>query len=97
MESTSEDIQKEIAKCMDMAKDGIHAILLVFSAASRLSCEDANTIESVKLFFGEKILDHAILVFTHGDEVGGMSGWREMLSDSATPYLQVNFTYFHCY
>ncbi|XP_047064269.1 immune-associated nucleotide-binding protein 9-like [Lolium rigidum] len=88
MESTAEDIRKEIAKCMDKAKDGIHAILLVFSAASRLSCEDENTIESIKLFFGDKILDHAILVFTHGDEVGGMIGWKEMLSDSATPYLQ---------
>ncbi|XP_051217476.1 immune-associated nucleotide-binding protein 9-like [Lolium perenne] len=88
MESTTEDVQKEIAKCMDMAKDGIHAVLLVFSAASRFSCEDANTIESIKLFFGDKILDHAILVLTHGDEVGGMIGLKEMLSDSATPFLQ---------
>jgi hypothetical protein len=97
MESTTEDVQKEIAKCMDMAKDGIHAVLLVFSAASRFSCEDANTIESIKLFFGDKILDHAILVLTHGDEVGGMIGLKEMLSDSATPFLQVNFIYFHCF
>ncbi|KAM0916644.1 hypothetical protein ACQ4PT_010007 [Festuca glaucescens] len=88
MESTAEEVQKEIAKCMHMSKDGIHAVLLFFSALSRFSCEDANTIESIKLFFGDKILDHAILVFTHGDEVGGMIGWKEMLSDSATPFLQ---------
>ncbi|KAM0886217.1 hypothetical protein ACQ4PT_029820 [Festuca glaucescens] len=32
MESTAEDVQKEIAKCMDMAKDGIHAINSLFDA-----------------------------------------------------------------
>lgn len=54
MDITAEDVRKEIVKCMDMAKDGIHAILMVFSATSRFSREDENTVENIKLFFGEK-------------------------------------------
>ncbi|XP_006653435.2 immune-associated nucleotide-binding protein 9-like [Oryza brachyantha] len=88
MDITAEDVRKEIVKCMDMAKDGIHAMLLVFSAKSRFSCEDEKTIESIKLFFGDKILDHMVLVFTHGDEVGGETNWKNMLSATAPPYLQ---------
>ncbi|WVZ75036.1 hypothetical protein U9M48_023132 [Paspalum notatum var. saurae] len=67
---TTEDAGKEIVKCMNMAKDGIHAVLMVFSAINRFSHEDASTIETIKGFFGEKIVDHMILVFTYGDMVG---------------------------
>ncbi|KAJ1279527.1 hypothetical protein BS78_04G162800 [Paspalum vaginatum] len=67
---TTEDAGKEIVKCMNMAKDGIHAVLMVFSAINRFSHEDASTIETIKGFFGEKIVDHMILVFTYGDIVG---------------------------
>lgn len=35
MNVTTEDARKEIAKCVDMSRDGIHAMLMVFSAASR--------------------------------------------------------------
>uniref|UniRef100_K3YCX7 AIG1-type G domain-containing protein n=1 Tax=Setaria italica TaxID=4555 RepID=K3YCX7_SETIT len=41
---TTEDARKEIAKCLDMSRDGIHAMLMVFSAASRFTPEDADTI-----------------------------------------------------
>uniref|UniRef100_A0A8R7RBZ5 AIG1-type G domain-containing protein n=2 Tax=Triticum urartu TaxID=4572 RepID=A0A8R7RBZ5_TRIUA len=88
MDSTAEDVQKEIAKCMDMAKDGFDAMLMVFSAQSRFSCEDEKAIESIKLLFGNEVLDHMILVFTHGDVVGGESRWKKKLTDSAPAYLQ---------
>jgi len=71
---------------MNMAKDGIHAVLMVFSATSRFSREDASTVETIKVFFGEKIVDHMILVFTYGDLVGE-SKLRNMLNN-APEYLQ---------
>ncbi|KAL6634562.1 hypothetical protein ACP70R_027233 [Stipagrostis hirtigluma subsp. patula] len=86
MSIASEDAGKEIVKCMNMAKDGIHAVLMVFSATSRFSKEDASTIEAINAFFGEKIVDHMILVFTYGDLVGE-SELKSMLSD-APDYLQ---------
>uniref|UniRef100_A0A0D9W5C1 AIG1-type G domain-containing protein n=1 Tax=Leersia perrieri TaxID=77586 RepID=A0A0D9W5C1_9ORYZ len=88
MDIKNEDVRKVIVRCMDMAKDGIHAMLMVFSAISRFSCEDEKTIESLKLSFGDRILDHMILVFTRGDEIGGETSWKNMLSASGPPYLQ---------
>ncbi|XP_062219326.1 immune-associated nucleotide-binding protein 9-like isoform X2 [Phragmites australis] len=86
MTITSEDAGKEIVKCMNMAKDGIHAVLMVFSATSRFSREDSSTIETIKVFFGEKIVDHMILVFTYGDLVGE-SKLKNMINN-APEYLQ---------
>lgn len=90
MNITTEDARKEIAKCLDMSRDGIHAMLMVFSAATRFTPEDADTVKSIKMFFGDKIVDHMILVSTYGDQVGEMN-WRKMLSNKNVRYLQVNF------
>ncbi|TVU14376.1 hypothetical protein EJB05_37840, partial [Eragrostis curvula] len=48
MDISVKDAGKEIIKSMDMAKDGIHAMLMVLTAASRLSHEDEETIETIK-------------------------------------------------
>jgi hypothetical protein len=92
MSISPDDAGKEIVKCMNMAKDGIHAVLMVFSATSRFSREDASTVETIKVFFGEKIVNHMILVFTYGDLVGE-SKLRNMLNN-APEYLQVIFSLF---
>ncbi|KAG1370007.1 Immune-associated nucleotide-binding protein 9 [Cocos nucifera] len=65
----SEFIGKEIVKCINMAKDGIHAVLMVFSIRSRFSREEEATIESFQTFFGERIVDYMIVVFTGGDDL----------------------------
>ncbi|CAM0904543.1 unnamed protein product [Alopecurus aequalis] len=88
MDTTPENVHKEIVKCLDMARDGIHVILLVFSATCRFSREDEKTIESIKIILGDKVLDHMILVFTHGDLVGEEIIWMKKLTDSAPAYLQ---------
>ncbi|KAH9725261.1 Immune-associated nucleotide-binding protein 9 [Citrus sinensis] len=43
----SEYVSKEIAKCIGMAKDGIHAVLLVFSVRSRFSQEEEAAVNYV--------------------------------------------------
>lgn len=88
MNTKVEDAQKEIAKCMDLSKDGIHAMLMVFSATTRFSQEDVNTVESIRMFFGDNIADHMILVFTNGDQVDENT-LNKMLSDKRAIYLQV--------
>ncbi|CAL9109947.1 unnamed protein product [Musa acuminata var. zebrina] len=65
----SEATSKEIVRCVNLAKDGIHAILVVFSVRSRFSPDEEAAIESLKTFFGEKILDYMIVVFTGGDDL----------------------------
>ncbi|XP_070035499.1 immune-associated nucleotide-binding protein 9-like [Nicotiana tomentosiformis] len=64
-----EVIGKEIVKCMDLAKDGIHAVLLVLSVRTRISREEQAAVQSFQEFFGNKISDYMIVVFTGGDEL----------------------------
>eukprot|EP00268_Persea_americana_P069226 TRINITY_DN97_c1_g1_i1.p1 TRINITY_DN97_c1_g1~~TRINITY_DN97_c1_g1_i1.p1 ORF type:complete len:341 (-),score=81.24 TRINITY_DN97_c1_g1_i1:317-1339(-) len=65
----SDFIGKEIVKCIDLAKDGIHAVLMVFSVRTRFSREEEAALESLQNFFGKKITDYMIVVFTGGDEL----------------------------
>ncbi|WMV34837.1 hypothetical protein MTR67_028222 [Solanum verrucosum] len=60
-------IGKEIVKCMDLAKDGIHSVLLVLSVQSRFSSEEQAAVLTFEKFFGEKFKDYMIVVFTGGD------------------------------
>ncbi|KAK7334482.1 hypothetical protein VNO80_26239 [Phaseolus coccineus] len=65
----SDSVGKEIIKCIDLAKDGIHAILVVFSVRTRFSEEEHATLRVLQTLFGHKILDYIIIVFTGGDEL----------------------------
>ncbi|XP_074264130.1 immune-associated nucleotide-binding protein 9-like [Silene latifolia] len=65
----SEVIGKEIVKCVDLAKDGIHAVLLVVSLRTRFTREEATALNLLQTFFGPKIIDYMIVVFTGGDEL----------------------------
>ncbi|XP_058765176.1 immune-associated nucleotide-binding protein 9-like [Vicia villosa] len=65
----SEFVGKEIAKCIGLAKDGIHAILLVLSVRTRFSVEEENALHSLQTLFGTKMVEYMILVFTGGDDL----------------------------
>ncbi|GLT45104.1 hypothetical protein SLA2020_189610 [Shorea laevis] len=56
-------------QCINLAKDGIHAILVVFSVRTRFSQEEEAALRSLQNFFGSKITDYMIVVFTGGDEL----------------------------
>ncbi|XWS23425.1 hypothetical protein CRYUN_Cryun28dG0013100 [Craigia yunnanensis] len=65
----SEFIGKEIVKCIELAKDGIHAVLVVFSIRTRFSQEEEAALHSLRTLFGRKIVNYMIVVFTGGDEL----------------------------
>ncbi|KAK1384748.1 immune-associated nucleotide-binding protein 9-like [Heracleum sosnowskyi] len=65
----TEYVGKEIAKCINLAKDGIHAILVVVSVNKRFSEQEAAVLSRLKTLFGQKMIDYMILVFTGGDEL----------------------------
>ncbi|KAK8542459.1 hypothetical protein V6N13_136967 [Hibiscus sabdariffa] len=65
----SEFIGKEIVKCIDLAKDGIHAVLVVFSVRTRFSQEEEAALHSLQTLFGSEIVNFVIVVFTGGDEL----------------------------
>ncbi|XP_020214683.1 immune-associated nucleotide-binding protein 9 [Cajanus cajan] len=65
----SEFVGKEIVKCIDLAKDGIHAVLVVLSVRTRFTEEEESALRSLQKLFGSKIVDYMIVVFTGGDEL----------------------------
>ncbi|KAL7118285.1 hypothetical protein ACP275_03G126500 [Erythranthe tilingii] len=64
-----EFIGQEIAKCISMAKHGIHAVILVLSVRSRFSQEEEAAIETLRKLFSTKISNYMIVVFTGGDDL----------------------------
>ncbi|KAJ4747299.1 P-loop containing nucleoside triphosphate hydrolases superfamily protein [Rhynchospora pubera] len=82
----SKEIGKEIVKCVKLAKDGIHAVILVFSIRSRFSEGEETILERLQMFFGERIVDYMILVFTGGDDLAEESkNFEEYLSGAPKP------------
>ncbi|PRQ20526.1 putative P-loop containing nucleoside triphosphate hydrolase [Rosa chinensis] len=65
----SDFISKEIAQCIKLAEDGIHAVLVVLSTRTRFTKEEQSAICSLENLFGSKIFDYMIVVFTGGDEL----------------------------
>ncbi|XP_028549751.1 immune-associated nucleotide-binding protein 9-like [Dendrobium catenatum] len=65
--TSAEVISGEIIKCISLANNAIHAVLMVFSFRSPILIEEGATIEIMKSLFGDKIFDYMILVFTNGD------------------------------
>ncbi|CAE5959184.1 unnamed protein product [Arabidopsis arenosa] len=64
---SANNISSEIVRCLTLAKGGIHAVLLVLSARTRITQEEENTLTALQSLFGSKILDYVIFVFTGGD------------------------------
>ncbi|KAL5704149.1 hypothetical protein ACHQM5_022621 [Ranunculus cassubicifolius] len=62
-------VGKEIMNCIRLAKDGIHALIVVFSVRTRFTKEEKAVMQSMLILFGEKILDYMIIVFTGGDDL----------------------------
>ncbi|OWM67500.1 immune-associated nucleotide-binding protein 9-like isoform X3 [Punica granatum] len=63
------DVGKEIVRCINLAKEGIHAVLLVFSVRTRFSEEEGAAFHALRTLFGNKIVNYMIAVFTGGDEL----------------------------
>uniref|UniRef100_A0A3Q7GWC9 AIG1-type G domain-containing protein n=1 Tax=Solanum lycopersicum TaxID=4081 RepID=A0A3Q7GWC9_SOLLC len=61
--AASEIVRNEFLRCVDLAEDGIHAVLLVLSVRYRFSKEQQAAVQSFQEFFGGKI------IFTGGDDL----------------------------
>lgn len=81
---------KEIAKCIDLAKDGIHALLLVLSLRGRFSEEEASAFKSLCQIFGDEIADYMIVVFSGGDVLQNRNlCLDDLLGHNCPPILKV--------
>ncbi|XP_010542886.1 PREDICTED: immune-associated nucleotide-binding protein 8-like [Tarenaya hassleriana] len=81
----SESTAKEILRCLTLAKQGIDAVLLVFSVSSRISREEEDTLHLLQALFGREIVDHMIVVFTGGDDLEDNEDTLEDYLDRGCP------------
>ncbi|ESQ38581.1 hypothetical protein EUTSA_v10028785mg [Eutrema salsugineum] len=79
--STQDFTIREIVRCLRLARDGIDAVLLVFSVRNRLTEEEQLTLRTLKILFGNDIVDYMIVVFTNGDEFDDGGSLDEYLED----------------
>lgn len=61
-------ISKEIVRCLALAEEGLHAVVLVLSVRNRITKEEEDTLSTLQILFGSRILDYLIVVFTGGDD-----------------------------
>ncbi|KAJ4839452.1 hypothetical protein Tsubulata_017794 [Turnera subulata] len=85
--STVTQVSKEIIKCMTLAKEGIHAFIVVLRIGNRFSEEEAKAIDQLEKLFGPEAVDHMIVVFTRADDLESPEEWPHILS-TAPPLLQ---------
>ncbi|XP_048881470.1 uncharacterized protein LOC125748854 [Brienomyrus brachyistius] len=64
----SEQIQKEIVKCMQVSSPGPHAFLVVMQL-NRFTKEEKMCVEALQEIFGEEANKFMIILFTRGDDL----------------------------
>ncbi|KAJ4830918.1 hypothetical protein Tsubulata_048135 [Turnera subulata] len=65
--NTIEEVSREIVRCMTLAKEGVHAFIMVLSTKSPFTEEDAKSIDHLQRLFGPGAVDRMVVVITGGD------------------------------
>ncbi|XP_031176576.1 GTPase IMAP family member 7 isoform X2 [Sander lucioperca] len=67
---TKEVIVRDILKCVKLQEPGPHVFVLVVPVG-RMTQEDLDTNTLIEAMFGTRVWDYTIVLFTHGDRLGG--------------------------
>ncbi|KAI7805663.1 cytolytic toxin-alpha-like isoform X2 [Triplophysa rosa] len=71
---TQMDVEKsiaEIGRSVYLSSPGPHAFLIVFPVDSRVTQRETQILQMIEMLFGEDVLKHSIILFTHGDRLEG--------------------------
>ncbi|XP_050959262.1 GTPase IMAP family member 8-like [Labeo rohita] len=77
---SKQDLKKEIENCVDKSAPGPHAFLLVIRVG-RFTMEEKNAVKWIQENFGEEAAPYTIILFTHADQLKGIS-LDEYISES---------------
>ncbi|KAG5601775.1 hypothetical protein H5410_033145, partial [Solanum commersonii] len=81
-------VGNEIGKCIDLADDGVYAVLFVLSVRTSFSKEEQAAIQYFKKLFGTKISDYMIVVYTGGDKLKDNDSLNDHLDHSCPDDLK---------
>ncbi|ROL48078.1 GTPase IMAP family member 4, partial [Anabarilius grahami] len=65
---SNEAVQQEIMRCIELLLPGPHVFLLVITAG-RMTSEERETLQLIKMTFGQKAEAYTIVLFTRGDDL----------------------------
>lgn len=65
---SNEEIQQEIMRCIELSAPGPHVFLLVI-AVGPITQEERETLQLIKLTFGQKAETYTMVLFTRGDNI----------------------------
>ncbi|RXN12180.1 inner centromere A-like protein [Labeo rohita] len=97
---TKEQVQQEIIKCISLSAPGPHVFIIVLSVG-RITPEEKDTLDMIKMMFGPKAAGFCIVLFTRGDELIGQTikqyveknyELRKLTSDCGNRFLTFNNT-----
>lgn len=74
----SERLLTQVQRCYELSAPGPHVLLLVVQVG-RFTSQDQQAVQRLKEIFGEDVLGHTIVLFTHKEDLGG---------DPLTDYVQ---------
>ncbi|XP_017293365.1 GTPase IMAP family member 7-like [Kryptolebias marmoratus] len=76
-----EELKREIVRCITECAPGPHAFLIVLKIEKFTEHEQA-VIEKICTYFSNDILKHAVIVFTHGDQLSAEMNVKEFVSQN---------------
>ncbi|KAM6913411.1 GTPase IMAP family member 7-like [Lycodopsis pacificus] len=65
-----EEVMRDILKCVKLQEPGPHVFVLALPVG-RMTQEDQDTNKLIEAMFGPRVWDYTIVLFTHGDRLGG--------------------------
>ncbi|XP_050957124.1 GTPase IMAP family member 9-like [Labeo rohita] len=86
-ELSEEQVQNEIVKCVTFTSPGPHAFIIVIRVG-RFTEEEKNTVQNLKVVFGEQVLKYTMIIFTHKDQLEEENKTIEQYLQDGDPELK---------
>ncbi|XP_048039291.1 LOW QUALITY PROTEIN: immune-associated nucleotide-binding protein 9-like [Megalobrama amblycephala] len=86
-ELSRNEIKSEIVKCVTYASPGPHAFLIIIRVG-RFTEEEKNTVQHLKVVFGEQILKYTMILFTYKDQLEKQNKTIEQYLEEGDPDLK---------